>query len=259
MKKLITMVTFLLTTAVLTFAQTLSAYDIAKNCYNAKDPQTASFKATLTLINKNGKKRVREILMKSKDYGDVEKSIIVFLMPKDVSGVGYLMFEYDQADKDDDNWLYLPANKKVRRISGSEVEGDFMSTDFTYDDMGDRKVDEDTYELLGEENLNGTLCYKLNAVSKKTKEKNPRRVLYIAKDTFVLCKCELFDRQDRLQRVLECSDISNIDGYWTTGHMVMTNVQTNHSTVLEMTDVQYDQDLPDNYFTVTTLEKGIIK
>lgn len=245
------------------FSQELSGYDIAKKNHGIAEAKTASYSITMTLTDKNGKNRVREMLMRSKDYGETEKSVFIFVTPKDVAGVGYLSFEYEEkADgtkPKSDNWLYMPALKKSRRISGSDTNGSFMGSDFTYDDMGDRGLNEDEYELLGEENVNGEACYKINAISKDKSIKNPRRVLYINKENFMLYKCELFDRQNSLQRVLTCSDIKSINGYLTCSFMKIENVQTNHSTSLEMKNIVFDTKLDDNMFTVSALERGIIK
>ncbi|MBP5746886.1 MAG: outer membrane lipoprotein-sorting protein, partial [Treponema sp.] len=77
------------------YAQSLSGYDIMKKSDQVPSPKTSSYKATMTLTNKKGKTRVREVTMKTKDYGDVEKNLIVFTTPKDVAGVSYLTFDYD--------------------------------------------------------------------------------------------------------------------------------------------------------------------
>ena len=150
------------------FAQT--GYDIMKKADEVPTPKTSSYTATMTLTDKKGNVRVREVKEMTKDFGDVSKSVIIFTTPKDVVGVGYLMFDYveksDGTKQDSDNWLYMPALKKVRRISGSDSGGDFMGTDFTYEDMGDRGLNKDTFTLLGEENVDGTDCYKVEAVSK---------------------------------------------------------------------------------------------
>ena len=105
----------------------------------------------MTLINKRGRKRIREVENYSKDYGKDKKSVMVFKQPADVKGTAFLSWDYDDPAKDDDKWLYMPAMKKVRRISGSSTNEYFMGTDFTYDDMGDRNVDEDIHTLLGNE------------------------------------------------------------------------------------------------------------
>ena len=244
-------------------AQDLSGYDIMKRSKNTDTGKTGTYTATMTLINKTGTQRVREVVYYTKDYGDTDKTVIVFRTPKDVAGVGYLMWEYDEkADgtkKDSDNWLYMPAMKKVRRISGSESGGDFMGTDFTYDDMGDRALSKDTFNLLGSENINNADCWKIECVAKDKTEKNPRRIVWIRKDNYKAVKGEYYDRQNVLQRKLECEKIEKIDGIWTIGKMTMQNVRTNHSTVIEMKDVHYNMPINDSVFTVASLERGAIK
>ena len=142
MKKTLLLIATLLITSTLS-AQT--GYDIMKKADEVPEPKTSSSTATLTIHSKKGNDKVREVIMKSKDYGDVSKEVIVFTVPKDVAGTGYLMFNYKEDTsgnkKDSDNWLYLPAMKKTRRIasSGSESEGSFMGTDFTYHDPLYRK------------------------------------------------------------------------------------------------------------------------
>ncbi|MBQ4377767.1 MAG: outer membrane lipoprotein-sorting protein [Treponema sp.] len=263
MKKIIAL-TFIFQFSIFNFfAQSLTGYDIMKKNDEVPQAKTASFTATMTLTDKKGQTRVREVIEKSKDFGTVKKSVIVFTTPKDVSGVGYLMFDYDEeADgtkKDTDSWLYLPAVKKVRRISGSDSSGDFMGTDFTYEDMGERGLSKDDFTLLGEEAVDGTECYKLEAKAKDLKDKNPRRIFWIGKENFMLYKGEFYDRQNNLQRELFCSEIKIIDGFWTTGKMLMKNVQKNHTTLLEMKNVSYGVSVDDSLLTVSALEKGRVR
>ncbi|MBO7517004.1 MAG: outer membrane lipoprotein-sorting protein, partial [Spirochaetia bacterium] len=122
------------------FAQT--AEEIAKASYDLPDGKTSSYVAVLTLFDKSGKSRTREIAQFNMKDGTTKKGVTVFRSPKDVAGVSYLSFDYpdnpDGSAKDSDSWLYLPAMKKVRRVSGSSKDDDFQGTDFTYDDMGDR-------------------------------------------------------------------------------------------------------------------------
>lgn len=245
------------------FAQSLTGYDIMKKSDEVPEAKTASFTATMTLTDKKGQNRVREVIEKSKDFGQTKKSVIVFVTPKDVSGVGYLMFDYDEeadgSKKDTDSWLYMPAMKKVRRISGSDSGGDFMGTDFTYEDMGDRGLAKDDFTLLGEETVDGIDCYKVQALAKDKKDKNQRRIYWIGKDNFMLYKGEYYDRQDKLQRTLTCSKIEKIDGFWTIGQMLMKNHQKNHQTLLEMKNVSYGIEVDDSLLTVAALEKGRVR
>ena len=265
MKKLITTLSTLLLAGSL-FAQSLTGYDIMKKADEVPEPKTSSSTATLTIHSKKGSDRVRKVIMKSKDYGDVEKSVIVFTTPKDVAGTGYLMFNYEEYakgnKKDADNWLYLPAMKKTRRIasSGSESEGSFMGTDFTYQDMGERSLNDYDYKLLGEEKVDGVDCYKVECKSKKGTEKDPRYIAYIGKNDYIMRKCEFYDRQNQLHRVLTCTDFTTIKGYTTAQKMKMENVQTGTWSLIETKNIKYnDGDIDDSLFTVAALEKGRIK
>ena len=264
MKKILNILAVLTITAASLAAQT--GYDIMKKAQDVPEPKTSSSKATLTIHSKKGSDRIREVIMKSKDFGDVSKEVIVFTTPKDVAGVGYLMFEYAEDasgnKKDADNWLYMPAMKKTRRIasSGSEGEGSFMGTDFTYQDMGDRSLNDYDYTLLGEEAVNGVDCYKVECKSKKGTEKDPRYISYISKANYIMQKCEFFDRQDQLHRVLTCTDFTTIDGFTTAQKMKMENVQSGTWSLIESKEIIYNaDDIDDSLFTVAALEKGRIR
>lgn len=263
MKTKLLTIAFLLIVGAMAFSQTLTGYEIMKKVDEVESAKTRTYTATMTLTNKKGSTRVREVVSYMKDEGSTDKVVIVFRTPKDVAGVGYLMFEYDEkpdgTTPDADRWLYMPAMKKVRRISGSSSGDDFMGTDFTYEDMSDRGLSKDTFNLLGEENVDGAQTWKVECVAKDTTEKNPRRVVWIDKSNYMMVKANFFDRQNTLQRELTCSEIKQINGIWTTCKMFMKNVQTNHSTSLEMKDVSYNQPVKDSYFTVSSLERGTIK
>ena len=243
------------------FAQE-SALSIMEKNRDADVSSTSSSTAVMTLTNKNGGVRVREVASFKKKFGDTTKTVIVFRTPKDVAGVGYLMWEYEESGgvkKDSDNWLYMPAMKKVRRISGSESGGDFMGTDFTYDDMGDRALSKDNFTLLGDETFDGEACWKIECTSKSATEKDPRRIVWIRKDNYLMQKAEFYDKQNKLHRLFTASDIKKIDGIWTTCKMKMENVQTGHFTVIETKDVMYNQTVNDSVFTVSALERGAVK
>lgn len=243
-----------------------SAYEIMKRARNLPEPETTSETATLTIHSKKGKDRIRQVIMKSRDYGEVEKEVIVFTAPKDVAGVGYLMFDYDEKEdgskQDSDSWLYMPAMKKTRRIagSGSDSDNSFMGTDFTYGDMENRSLSKDNYELLGSESIDGVSCFKVKCIGKDRSEKDPDRIAYIGKDDYVLRKCEYYDRQGSLHRVLTCSDIKVIDGFYIMGKMRMDNVQSGTYSFFEVSDVDLDgSKVDDSTFTVASLERGVIR
>lgn len=118
----------------------LTGRDIMLKVYDRHDGNDQKGTMHMTLINRRGRTRERTVLFLSKDYGKDTKSITYFESPADVKGTGFLQSEYDDPSKEDDRWLYLPALKKVRRITGSSKNEYFMGTDFTYDDIGKRAV-----------------------------------------------------------------------------------------------------------------------
>ena len=181
-----------------------------------------------------------------------------FLYPGDVKGTGFLTWDYDRTDKEDDKWLYLPAMKKTRRISGSSSKTDyFMGSDFTYDDMGRRNLSEDTHTLLREESIDGHKCWVLQSVPKTTGEIYTKRISWIRQDCLIPIRVEYYDKLNKLHRLLVASDIKQVDGFWTVGKMNMKNVQTNHETALVFKNYKYNTPADDNMFTVSQLEKGL--
>lgn len=213
----------------------------------------------MTLVNKRGKTRERALLMYSKDYGKDSKSLMYFQSPGDVKGTGFLSWEYDDPEKDDAQWLYLPALKKSRRISSSSENDYFLGTDFTFDDMGDRSVDEDTHTLLKEEEVGGHLCW---VVESKTKDKDymySKRVGWIRQDSLSAVKIDFYDKRGSLLKVLTASDIREQDGIWTHHKMEMNHIQKNHKTIIEIEEVEYNTGVKDSLFRVSTLERGRIK
>lgn len=241
------------------FAQDISGFDIMKQVDDRYTGDSARYKLTMTLTSGRSAPRVREVSYYHKDYGDTEKMLMVFNSPRDVAGTAYLSFSYDDDSKDDDIWLYLPAMKRTRRITGSGKNDDFMGTDFTYEDMGDRSLNKDTFTLQGEEVVDGQACWVIEARAKDPKDPYGRRIIRVRKDSLVIASADYYDRQNRPLKNLRVSGISQIDGIWTAAKMEMTNVQSNHSTVIEMSEIRFNLPLDDSLFAVTNLERGNLR
>ena len=173
----------------MTVATAQTGRDIAQKVKDRPDGDTRQSELSMKLINKRGAVRERRLVSYSIDVGEEKrdrKSIMFFEYPGDVKGTGFLTWDYDEPGKDDDKWLYLPAMKKTRRISGSSARQDyFMGSDFTYDDMGSRSVDEDTHELLGEEIIDGYKCWKLESVPKDKRDIFSRKIALIRQDCLI--------------------------------------------------------------------------
>ena len=257
-RHLIALTVFTAMAVSLAFAQELTGKEIMQKVDKREKAATDSFTMRMTLINSGGKKRVREVTAYSKDYGSEKKTVMMFMLPADVKGVGYLSFSYNDASKSDDRWLYMPALKKAKRISGSSSQDYFMNTDFTYDDISGHKIDDYTYTLLAEETVDGKNCWKIESVPVQ-KSMYSKYVSWIDKESLVQVKAEFYDEQGSLLKALTVSGIEKKDGFWTAGKMEMNNLQNKHTTVIETLKHEFNKNIPDAYFRVNSLEEGKIR
>lgn len=239
-------------------AQGLTGHDIMQKVYQRPDGEDRTSTWQMILVDKKGRQRVREAVFYSKDDGQDTKTLIYFWKPADIKGTGFLSYEYDNPKKQDDRWLYLPALKKVRRISGTSNDDYFMGTDFTYNDMGKRPVNEDTHRLLREEEKHGHKCWVIESIPGDKDYLYSKTISWIRQDSFCKARVEYFDRRGSLLKILTVPDQEKQDGFWTAFKMVMDNTQKNHKTILELKEITYNQGIKDSLFRVSTLERGRI-
>ena len=129
-------------------ADELSAFDVMKKADERYDGDTSSSEMTMILIDKRNNQRVRKIKGFTKDYGKDEKSINFFLSPADVRNTAFLTYDWDDENKEDDNWLYLPALRKIKRISSGNKKDSFMGSDFSYADMNGLEITDWQYRFV---------------------------------------------------------------------------------------------------------------
>lgn len=240
-------------------AESHSGRDIMQMVDDRPDGDDGRAVMHMTLINHRGSKRERTLQSYRKDYGKDSKVLMFFEKPADVQGVGFLSWEHDAADQDDDRWLYMPALRKARRIAGESKNDYFMGSDFTYDDMGDRAVDEDNHKLLREETLDGHPCWVVESVPKGSDEMYSRCVSWIRQDALMPVKVEYYDLQHKLLKTLAVNDIRLEQGIWTAFRMEMQNVQQEHRTILAYDSISYDNGLKDDIFKVNSLRRGKVR
>ncbi len=212
----------------------------------------------MTLVNKRGHQRIREVENYSKNYGKDKKSVMVFKQPADVKGTAFLSWDYNDVHREDDKWLYLPAMKKVRRISGASSNEYFMGTDFTYDDMGDRNVDEDTHTLVGNEMIDGHDCWKVESIPVDKTDMYTRKIVWVDKQAHLSRRVEYYDK-DGLLKIFRILDLKKQDGFWTVFKSEMDNVTRNHKTIMEMLSITYNTGIKDSLFKVSTIQRGRIR
>jgi outer membrane lipoprotein-sorting protein len=235
----------------------ISGRKIMENVYYRPTGKDIQSELTMTLINSRGDQRERQIKQFLKDFGTEEKKILFFVAPADVRNTSFMNWSYDQQGRDDDQWVYLPALKRVKRLSSDGKSDYFMGSDFTYDDLGDRHPSEDDHRLLREENLNGHPCYVVESVPKDPDYMYSKTVSWVVKDKWIGQKREFYDEDGELLKVLTVESYDNIGGYWVLLHFEMHDVQKDHTTKMQLQNVQIGKGIPDSYFTERMMMRGI--
>lgn len=231
------------------------------NDRNEGDNETSNLE--MTLIDKRGNERVREMRSIRKEKGEDRMTLLFFTSPPDVKNTGFLSYDYIDADRDDDQWLYLPALKKTKRIAGGDKSGSFMGSDFTYSDMSKPALDRYTYTLMKETEIDGIPVWQVEAIpnDKEAKETGyTRSITFVRKDNFVPIRSVAFVKKGNRLKYMSVEKLEEIDGVWVPTEISMTTKkgkQVVHKTRLSVSGVQFDQPLEEKNFTIRQLEKGI--
>ena len=233
----------------------LTGKEIVGKAYDRATGEDQTSILTMTLTNKQGKKRIRKIKQYSKDLGNVEKSIMYFQSPADVKKTSFMNWSYD-SDKSDDQWIYLPAIKKIKRISSDSKSDYFMGSDFTYDDLGDRKLNADKHKLIKEEKVNDKNCYVVKSISKDDEYMYSKTITWINKSNFIGVKKEFYDEDDDLLKILTIKKYEKISGFWVITSSEMKNVQKKHTTSMVLSNVKVNTGLSSSKFTERMMMRG---
>jgi outer membrane lipoprotein-sorting protein len=234
----------------------ITGKEVAENVINREQGDTSHSLIHMDLVDAQGNVKNRIIEEWSTEgENDQNRLVIVFHRPASVQGTRFLVVENE--DRDDDQWIYLPALDRVRRIAASENDQSFMGTDFTYGDLQTREVDEDTHTLLREERFGGRDCYVVESVPKNPDDSQySKRIQWVAKDIWMPLKAEFYDKRGDLLKVSTMERIDQVQGYWTPMETVMENVQTGHKTRLEVQKIRYNENLDPDLFTTNFLRTG---
>ncbi len=217
----------------------------------------------MLLIDAGGSTRTRRLRLWRRDVGKDVQTILFFLAPADVKDTGLLTYDYDDPDKDDDQWLYLPALKKTKRIAAGDKSGSFMGSDFSYADMTERNLDRYDYRLIKEDVLEGVPVWEVEAIPNTPKEIDETgytKVLYVVRqDNDVMVRAISWLRRGGRMKYYEVKKLAQIDGIWVATEMEMATHKgdaTLHKTVLRIDNVHFNQPMDESRFSVRQLEKG---
>lgn len=212
------------------FAQ--SSVDIARKSYEAISGYGSSVsKTTMILKNAQGIENIRKLEIKKLETDDGDRSLISFLYPLDIKNTKLLSFE--QIGGDDKQWLYLPALKRVKRISSSNRSGSFMASEFSYEDIASQNYKNYTYEGEAQKvNKDGHLYFKITRVPKEKNSGYSRQVVYIDTRSYLASFGEYYDKQNRLLKEVAFSEYRKLDNLYRIQKISMYNVQTGKNSQL---------------------------
>ena len=209
----------------------------------------------MTLKNRKGQESIRQIKSKTlEQQGDGDKSLSLFLEPADVKGTASLTFSHGL--KPDDQWLYLPALKRVKRISSKNKSGPFMGSEFAFEDLGSQEVEKYTYTFINEEVCGNYSCYVIERIPAYEHSGYTRQIVWIDKEAYRVQKTEYYDRKDSLLKTLTFEGYNQYaDKHWRADKMEMVNHQTGKSTTLDWENYQFKTGLTEKDFDKNSLKR----
>ena len=240
------------------------AEEIVKRINDRDEGMQVTRTLKMELINRKGKKRERVTRGFRKYFGEEKRTVIFYESPKNIKDTAFLTFDYPDSKRDDDQWLYLPALRKVRRISASDRGDYFLGTDFTYEDIKKESkvsIDDYTRKTIGEETIDGHRTYIIESIpvnKKIAKELGYGRVLqWVDAEIWMVRKSEFWDVRGKTLKTIQSKEIRLVQGIWTSHRIEAENHKTKHKTIFIFSDVDYQSEVKDDIFTERALRRGL--
>jgi len=244
-------------------SQVVAEADVARGLEIAteadrRDTGFHDFRAGLTMLlrNKNGDESLRNMRTRVLEVdGDGDKSMMIFDQPLDVKGTALLTFSHKV--ETDDQWLYLPALKRVKRISSRNKSGPFMGSEFAYEDLASQEIEKYSYRYLKDDIIDGQSMFVIERVPVDKNSGYKRQSVWIDQAEYRPMKIEFYDRKDSLLKTLVFRGYRQyLERFWRAHEMFMQNHQTGKSTLLTWTDYEFQVGLQDSDFTKNSLKRA---
>jgi outer membrane lipoprotein-sorting protein len=210
----------------------------------------------MILRNRQGEQSERAIRVRSLEVqGDGDKSVTIFDYPADVKGTAFL--SYTHAIKPDDQWLYLPALKRVKRISSANKSGPFMGSEFAYEDISSQEIEKYRYKFLRSDIVNGQEAFVIERIPQYKHSGYTKQIVWIDKQHYRVLKVEYFDRKGAHLKTLTMKDYrQHLDKFWRADHMNMVNHQNGKSTSLLWSNYRFKNGLSKRDFDRNSLKRA---
>jgi outer membrane lipoprotein-sorting protein len=222
-----------------------------------RDTGFADTKVDLTMLiaisaDSTISREMRQMVLEVEDDGD--KSIMVFDRPRDLKGTAILTYTHKSAD--DEQWLYLPALKRVKRISSADKSGPFMGSEFAYEDLSSQEVEKYSYKYLRDEVIDSEPCFVIERIPMDENSGYTRQVTWVDQSEYRLRRVDYYDRKNSLLKTMvPAAYQQHLDRYWRPEEMLMTNHQTGKSTTLRFKNYLFRTGLQQSDFTPSALSR----
>ncbi|MBN1858169.1 outer membrane lipoprotein-sorting protein [Candidatus Bipolaricaulota bacterium] len=236
----------------------LTAQEIMTEADTSLMPNDVRADVTMTLVNRNGSRRVREISFVSKEVNGLNKMVMHFRAPADVEGTGFLLIESDSGETD--MWLYLPDLNRVRRIVSSSRTDSFMGSDLSYSDMENTQLDDYRFVRFQDDSVDGEACYVVQATPVSETVANDtgygRIIYFISTEKLIPIQAVFFDLSGTYFKRMHVHAVEAIGDTWVPIRVEVENLGQEHRTIMELRNVRVETNPDDSLFTQQYLQRG---
>ena len=230
-----------------------NAREIVAESQKRTDAKSQRYEGLLQVFDSKGKVADKRWTFERLGAHGQSKSVLRFIAPAEVKGVALLVVNHP--DRASDQWMWTPALERDRRIALQDRSTRFFGTDFSFEDLEERDVDQYDYTLVGDDAVDGAACWKIQSTPKQSKSSQyTKSLVWVRKDNYALARIENFVK-DEVVRRLAYTDIRNVQGIWTARQMEMTDVRRGSRTRLTLDKLEYNVALKDEDFTLQAIRR----
>ncbi len=229
----------LITSSFCANAQEMTGRILAQKVFDRDRGKNSVSVAQMVLVSKSGRKRIRQFTTKRLLENGLERTMIRFTAPADINGTGFLTIE--QPGWKTEQFLYLPALRRTRRIVSSQKSSRFVNSDFTYEDMERHSVDNYTYKITGHNTISGIAVYTLETRPKKGIDSQySLTISQVAEHSFVPLSVQFFDKKGKHIKTYKVLKLGKVQGIWTESMVSMENFRRRHKTYIKLDKIIYN-------------------
>ena len=231
------------------------ARKIVQEAQRRAESKSQRYEGLLQVLDNKGKVAdKRWLFMRLGSHGR-SKAVLRFVAPAEVKGVALLIVNHP--DRASDQWMWTPALQRERRIALQDRSTRFFGTDFSFEDLEERDVDQYNYRLVGEETIDGAPCWRVESTpSQKKISQYTKADVWIRKDNYAFAQVESYVKADVVRR-LKYSDFVQVQGIWTARRLEMVDLRRKSRTVLTLEKLEYNIPLKDEDFTLQALRNPL--